>query len=85
MEGISLAWTSSGGELKGRQQLRMLLEQVRQDICRTQVMFDLSADDRLTDSLIYRLKSLELYRDYLLGLARETPEEQVPQEVGLMG
>ena len=86
MVGISLTSAKAAAEQAEQRQLGLLLEQVSEDISRTQVLFDLCEVERLTESLIYQLKSLELYRDYLIIQARKPHTAQpASREVELMG
>lgn len=54
-----------------KEKLRILTLNVKDELARTEAMFNMAEDDTLIDTLIYQQNSLFAYQQYLFQLLRE--------------
>ncbi|MEG0754282.1 MAG: hypothetical protein RR461_10645 [Angelakisella sp.] len=69
LSGLTGAVTTTEPDKK--ENLRALAAGVREEMARTEELFNLTEDDALMDTAIYKLKSLTAYQEYLLKAIRE--------------
>lgn len=63
-------------EPTAKEKLRILTTNVKDELARTEAMFNMAEDDTLIDTLIYQQNSLFAYQQYLFQLLRENEPDE---------